>query len=273
VARMPRLRRPDGVELHWEAIGDGPLVVLAQPWASYAEVFTGLIADLAGDHRVVTYSPRGQGASTHRGPYDPETDAADLEALIEAAGPPAVVIAMADASNRAARVAARRPDLVRAVVLPGGIPLSRTVLEESESLASPAVIEALVHQLWSDYRSGLRTLTATNNPQASEEEIRAQVARTVEECPQEASVPRLEAWISDDPSDEAAGAGDRLWILHHGDSPFFPPEILSRVRELLPRAHVEEVAGGPISRPDIAAGVVRRLTRAQVGSLSSELQR
>src|ERR687897_383042 len=135
---MPRLRRPDGVELHWEEHGEGPLVVLAQPWAGYPEVFADLLDELGSDHRVVTYYPRGQGGSTRRGPYDPETDTADLEALIEAAGRPGVVIAMADASNRAARVAARRPDLVRAVVLPGGMPLSRRVLEGTDSLASPA---------------------------------------------------------------------------------------------------------------------------------------
>jgi pimeloyl-ACP methyl ester carboxylesterase len=270
---MPRLTRPDGVEIHWEARGDGPLVVLAQAWLTYPEVFADLLADLATDERVVTYYPRGQGASTRRGPYDPETDAADLEALLEAAGPPAVVIAMADASNRAARVAARRPDLVTAVVLPGGIPLSRAVLEDTESLASPAVVEALVQQLWSDYRGALRTLIASNNPQASEQDIRERVARTVEECPQEATVPRLEAWIADDPDEEAKAVGDRLWVLQHGENPFFPWDVLPRARELLPQAHIEKVPDGPISRPDITAGVVRRLTAAQAGSLSSERQR
>ena len=270
---MPRLRRPDGVELHWEEHGEGPLVVLAQPWAGYPEVFADLLDELGSDHRVVTYYPRGQGGSTRRGPYDPETDTADLEALIEAAGGPGVVIAMADASNRAARVAARRPDLVRAVVLPGGVPLSRRVLEGTDSLASPAVLEALAQQFWSDYRGALRTVTASNNPQMSEDELRERVARTVDACPQDSSVPRFEAWIADDPEEEAAAAGDRLWILLTGDNPFFPLELVPRVRELLPRTHVEEVADGPLSRPDIAATVVRRLTRAQTGSARSERQR
>jgi pimeloyl-ACP methyl ester carboxylesterase len=270
---MPRLRRPDGVELHWEERGEGPLVVLAQPWAGYPEVFADLLDELASDHRVVTYYPRGQGESTRRGPYDPETDTADLEALIDAAGGPGLVIAMADASNRAARLAARRPDLVHAVVLPGGVPLSRRVLEGTDSLASPAVLDALAQQFWSDYRGALRTVAASNNPQMSEDELRERVARTVDACPQDSSVPRFEAWIADDPEEEAAAAGGRLWILLQGDNPFFPLELLPRVRELLPQAHVEEVADGPLSRPDIAATVVRRLTRAQTGSARSERQR
>ena len=46
-------------------------------------MFDGLIDDLVTDHRVVTYDLRGSGQSTRQGPYDVDTDAADLAALIE----------------------------------------------------------------------------------------------------------------------------------------------------------------------------------------------
>ena len=65
---MPRLARPDGVEIHWEERGEGPLVVLATQFFGFPEVFEDLLADLAGDHRVVTYHLRGTGESTRRVP-------------------------------------------------------------------------------------------------------------------------------------------------------------------------------------------------------------
>ena len=36
---MPRLRRPDGVELHWEQRGAGPLIVLVIPFFGFPETF------------------------------------------------------------------------------------------------------------------------------------------------------------------------------------------------------------------------------------------
>ena len=59
---MPKLRLPDGVELHWEERGDGPLVVIAHPCISVPTAFKALGDDLARDHRVVVYDPRGTGA-------------------------------------------------------------------------------------------------------------------------------------------------------------------------------------------------------------------
>jgi len=51
----------DGVELHWELRGDGPLVVLAFSPMTYPAVYEGLIVDFARDHATVTYDPRGFG--------------------------------------------------------------------------------------------------------------------------------------------------------------------------------------------------------------------
>ena len=107
----PRLlQRPDGAEIHWEEQGEGPTVVLTHHtlW-SYPAIYGDLIADLARDHRVIVYDPRGCGRSSRRGPYDADTDAGDLEAVAEAAGGAAVAIAVGDGVNRACRVAAIVP--------------------------------------------------------------------------------------------------------------------------------------------------------------------
>ena len=93
---MAALRRPDGVEIHREARGEGPLVVIVPYWSMHPSSFEPLLGELAVDHRVVTYHDRGTGASTRRGPYDLDTSAADLEAVIADARGGAVAIAMAD---------------------------------------------------------------------------------------------------------------------------------------------------------------------------------
>jgi pimeloyl-ACP methyl ester carboxylesterase len=257
------LKRPDGAEIHWEARGEGPLVVLAGQAIGYPEIFQNLLDELASDHRVVTYHLRGQGESSPDGPYDPITDADDLVAVIEeAAGGPAVIIGMADGAHRAVRASARAPELVAGVVTPNGNPLGRdAVLRDSEGLAgSEAVVEAIMEMFSNDYRGALRRIITDANPQATEEEIRDRVAFTSQFSTQGPALERLQAWIADSTEEESKALGDRLWILQHPGNPWFTLDVLPKTRELLPEAHVEAVDDGPISRPDIAAGAVRQMT-------------
>ena len=211
---MARLERPDGVELHWEERGEGPLVVLAPYWSGHPGVYEGLLSDLARDHRVVTWDARGTGESTRAGPYDMETDCSDLEAILEAAGGEAVVISTADGANRGVRVAASRPDLVAAVVALGTAPFARMHFEGSEGMiASDTVVDAFIKMLERDYRGALRTLLAATNAQMSEAELRERVGFQVSYCPQEPAAARVRAWAEDDPTAAARETGDRLWIL------------------------------------------------------------
>jgi pimeloyl-ACP methyl ester carboxylesterase len=260
---MPQLKRPDGVEIHWEERGEGPLVVLATQFFGSPSVFEGLIGDLAADHRVVTYDLRGTGQSTREGPYDVATDAGDLAALIENAGGAAVVVGWGDGCNRAVRVAAETPDLVVAIVTPGGNPVGREASHGTDALVdSPSVIEALLGMIETDYRGALRTMVSGANPNLTEEEARQRVDSIVEYCAQEVGVARLRAWIEDDAREFAEAAGDRLWILSNSQehNPWFTPAGLDRTRELLPEVHIEDVEGGAISRPDLTAAIVRRVT-------------
>jgi pimeloyl-ACP methyl ester carboxylesterase len=268
---MPLLSRPDGVSLAWEEAGDGPPVVLANQFFGVAETFAPLLEDLARDHRVVTYNLRGTGDSTREGPYNAEVDAADLEAVVELAEGPALLLAFADGCNRAVRVAARRPDLVTAVVSPAGNPVGLEAVEGTDALAaSSGVLQALVGMMSTDYRGALRTMFTTANPDWDEESVKERVARTVEILPQGAALPRMKAWIADNVSDEARALGDRLWMLEDGSNPWFPIEVARQTRAILPEANILEVSDGAISRPDITAGLIRRLTSAAVGSASGE---
>jgi pimeloyl-ACP methyl ester carboxylesterase len=258
-------RRPDGAEIHWEECGEGALVLVAHMtlW-SYPSIYRCLIDDLSTDHRVLTYDPRGCGASTVLGPYEMDTDADDLQGILEAAGGGAVTIAVGDALNRAARVAGRRPDLIPHLIAIAPTPaaiLPRSELTGSDVLgASESVIEMLLQLMTTDPRSALRTMISAVNPGLSEESLRERVERAADYLTPEAAVNRVRSWLDDDVSDHLRAIGERLWILYGGPDPLFEGVLAGRVRELLPEAHVAEMADGPISRPELTAGYVRALT-------------
>jgi pimeloyl-ACP methyl ester carboxylesterase len=261
---VPTLERPGGAHIHWQSRGEGSLVVFATQFFGYPEVFSDLIADLARDHRLVTYDMRGTGRSSREGPYDMTTDAADLGALIEQVGGPAVVMGMGDGCNRAVRLAADRPDLVSVIVSPGGNPVGREAARGTDALVdSPSVLDALLGMIETDYRAALRTMVTGANPQMSEEEARARVSRVVEYCPQDVGAARLRAWIEDESLQRSRALGSRLWLLSISleGNPWFPAAAKDRTSELLPEARIEEVGNGAITRPDLTAAVVRRAVR------------
>jgi pimeloyl-ACP methyl ester carboxylesterase len=262
---MPHLVRPDGVKIHWEERGSGPLVVLAPYAMAYPAVYDPLEAELVRDHRVVRYDDRGTGASDRDGSFDMETGADDLEAVLDEVGRPSVLIALGDAVHRAARVTARRPDLVDALIVPGGSPAGRKRLEDSDALvASDSVVDAFLSMGATDYRGALRTAVSAANPQMSDAELRERVSRQVSYQPQETVIPRWRAWAEDDATDAARACGDRLWLLYSENMSggWFPAGEEGRrlARRLFPEAHVEEIEDGMISRPDVTGGFVRQVT-------------
>ncbi len=54
--------------------------------------------------------------------------------------------------------------------------------------------------------------------------------------------------------------GDRLWMLVFPGNVWFPAELVEAIRRDVPDAHVEEVENGAVSRPDLTAEIVRRIT-------------
>jgi pimeloyl-ACP methyl ester carboxylesterase len=262
---MPAVERPDGVEIHWEEQGSGPLLLIVHQilW-SYPQVYAELIADLARDHRIVTYDARGCGASTRTGPYDTGTDVGDLLAVAEAAGGAAVAIAVGYGYNVAARVASARPDAISGVICmqpAAAAILPRSELRQAEVMGgSDSIVEMLTKMMRTDQRAAVRTLLATVNPGLSEDELRQRVADVSAYVSPESTLRRTEAWVADDLSEHSLALGDRLLILHPEAEPIYEGALAARVTELYPEAHVEEVPSGPISRPDLFAARIRGVT-------------
>jgi pimeloyl-ACP methyl ester carboxylesterase len=260
---MPQLSRPDGTELYWEQQGDGPPVLIAMHWAGHPRMFEPLAEELARDHRVLTYHPRGTGESTRRGPYSMETDCADVVALLEhAEAKGAVAVAIADAANRAIHVATERPELITTVVIASALPLSGSQSTADTLAGSPSVQGAVLSLIETSYRAGLRTLMEGTNPDLSEADVHRRVDEVAEFCEPEAAAGRLRAWIGDFADDAARGLAGRLWWLTTdvNPNPWFPGNLDELLPELLPEAHVESVPDGPVNRPDATAQIVRRVT-------------
>jgi pimeloyl-ACP methyl ester carboxylesterase len=258
---VPDLERPDGARIHYEVRGDGPLVVLTLGFAATPATYEGLASDLARDHRVVTWEPRGCGSSSAGGPFDIATDAADLLALIHALGEPAVVYAVGHGVNVSLRAAGDDADAVRALVSPGVVTALRAHLGDTEGFASSEpVIDMLVQQLRRDPRASVRATINSLNPQLGEDALRERVDETLAYTDAETTLERIESWLADDGALEGLRAlGDRVGVVWHQEDPWQSGSV-PRVRELLPEARIVEVDDGPLSRPDLAAAVVREMT-------------
>jgi pimeloyl-ACP methyl ester carboxylesterase len=262
IDRVPRLRRPDGAEIDWWVQGeDGPLVAIALMALHPPRVCRPLVDDLATDHRVLGYDLRGTGASSCIGPYDIETDAADLAAVLEEAGGDALVVALGDGARRSVRVAAERPDLAHTVVVSGEFPLGRIGERGSQdALAnSPAVLDALLGMLETDFRTGLRTMMASSGETDwHEKAMRDRLDAIEAHSPPEVGAPRMRSWVEDDSRAAGRSLGDRLWYLHYPGNAWFQGSI-EIVRASLPAAQVEAVPDGVINCPEENASVIRRI--------------
>ena len=214
---MARLSRPDGIDIHYEKRGEGPAVFLAHnPLMSMPSVFEGLLADLARDHLLVTWDPRGVGRSTRRGPYDISTDTDDMAALVEEVGQSGLMVSTG-LNPVPPMLGAKRPELTDAVVLTGGIPRFRPAKggQSEGMLGSESVVEAVMQLARTDHRSIVRAAIAGSNPQMSEAEIAERVDAQVAYCPWDVLLERAEFALADASFDETGPAlGSRLWIIH-----------------------------------------------------------
>ena len=258
---MPLLARPDGAELYWEQAGEGPGVLICNTFN--LAPLDGLVERLAASRRVVNYEPRGLGRSSPGGPYDLGTGLADLEALLEETGPAEVALGIGDGTHRALRIADTRPDLVESVVFTSSA-IGREPGERATGFAgSTEVLGALMSLMRRDYRSGLRQMMVGS---AQDEELeRERVEELSAAVPQEAAIGYLEAWISAESFDVARRLGSRLTALAYPGNAWFPIELYESMRESLTEACFEFVDDGPMSRPDLAAQILLRVSEPAKG--------
>lgn len=81
------VKRPNGVELYYETVGEGPPVVLVAGLADDRTSWSGQVPALSEDHLVIVFDNRGIGnSSVPNGPYSIDEMADDAHAVVEGLG-------------------------------------------------------------------------------------------------------------------------------------------------------------------------------------------
>jgi pimeloyl-ACP methyl ester carboxylesterase len=91
---MARLVR-DGVGLHYEVHGEGPVILLSHGYSATSEMWRGQVEALSKHHRLVTWDMRGHGRSDY--PEDPAAysepaTVADMAAILDAVGAETAIV-------------------------------------------------------------------------------------------------------------------------------------------------------------------------------------
>ena len=119
-ATKPAMLKVPGATLYYEVQGTGPVLLIIPGGPQDAGVFSELSQRLADRYTVVTYDPRGNSRSTFDGEIKPllmDEQADDAARLIEAlSGGPAYVFGTSGGAQIGLNLAARHPQLVRALV-------------------------------------------------------------------------------------------------------------------------------------------------------------
>lgn len=121
ISAAPHLVDRGEGRIAYEVTGDGPLVVAVPGMGDLRSTFRHLSPALVdAGFRVAVMDLRGHGDSDATfASYDDEAAASDALALVEHLGGPAILVGNSMGAGAVTLVAARRPDLVRALVLIG----------------------------------------------------------------------------------------------------------------------------------------------------------
>jgi pimeloyl-ACP methyl ester carboxylesterase len=113
------LREVNGTKLYCEVIGQGPeTLFFSHGLLFHGGMWAAQLASLSQHYRCVIHDHRGQGKSSRSGGRDMDLLADDVCALVEQLGlGPVHFIGLSMGGFVGMRVAARRPDLVRSLVL------------------------------------------------------------------------------------------------------------------------------------------------------------
>jgi pimeloyl-ACP methyl ester carboxylesterase len=110
---------PRDPELHYEASGDGTPVVFTHGWLNTGEIWSGVVAELDGSVRSVTWDLRGHGGSGAPAPgcYTRRHALDDLARMLDVAGRPAILVGHSLGGYLSLAHAILHPEDVAALVL------------------------------------------------------------------------------------------------------------------------------------------------------------
>ncbi len=147
---------PDGVQIAYATVGQGPPVVIVSNWLTHLELDfqmpmrRGLVEMLAPDHQVVRYDARDSGLSDREvDDFSLEASIMDLATVIEDRGLEQVsLIGQSQGAAIAAAFAARNPDKVTHLVLSGGYARGRRMRGSDGQIAESDAFITMIREGW-----------------------------------------------------------------------------------------------------------------------------
>jgi class 3 adenylate cyclase/pimeloyl-ACP methyl ester carboxylesterase len=173
-------RAPDGVQLAYSCIGNGPPLVKTGNWLTHLEkdlespIWSHLWRDLARDHTLVRYDARGNGLSDREvDEFSFEALVRDLEVVVDAAGVETFdLLGISQGCAVSIAYAARHPERVKRLVLYGGFSTgwakrSRSAAEKEQA----AAMLTLMRVGWGQQNPAFRQMfTSQFAPDATKEQ-------------------------------------------------------------------------------------------------------
>jgi pimeloyl-ACP methyl ester carboxylesterase len=147
----------EGGRIAYDVQGAGPLVICAPGMGDIRQTFRYLVPALVdAGYRVATFDIRGHGESdTSFRSFDDEAEASDVVALAEHLGSPAVVIGNSMGSAAGVIAAAKRPELVTALVLVGPFVREPKMNSAMKVLMRVATASPWAAPVWKSYLPNL----------------------------------------------------------------------------------------------------------------------
>ena len=229
----------------WAESGTGVPVVALPGWLSDLQVIgsgrdprSSLLERLARRHRLVLYDRAGTGRSRDAAPNASLDHAvAELAAVVDAAGPPVVLLAMSQAGPVALRYAAARPDRVSALVLHG------SYASGPASFRDPVVRETLVGLVRAHWGLGSDLLAALYRPGAGPHAA-AHLARVLREsAPADVAADYLDAVFDADATAVLPQVQAPTLVMHYRGDRVMPFRTGAALAEALPRARLLALDG------------------------------
>jgi 3-oxoadipate enol-lactonase len=255
---MQALSRPFGA-LHVQADGTGPAVVFANSLGTDLRLWSHVLPLLPPGLRLIRYDKRGHGLSGLGGGETLDDHADDAIAVIEqVAGGPVVFVGLSIGGLIAQRVAERRPDLIRALVLSNTA--ARLGTAESWQARIAAIraggldsIADAVMQRW--FAPAFRETPACGL-------WRAMLTR----CPAEGYIAACRALAASDQTEATRALRQPTLVIAGAADGASPPDIVQATAKLIPGAAFHSIPGAghlpPVETPDAWAALVAPFLQA-----------
>lgn len=149
-------RTPDGVQIAYASIGQGPPVVIVSNWLTHLELDfqipmrRALVELLAADYQVVRYDARGSGLSDREiEEFTLEASVMDLAAVIDDLGLERVsLVGQSQGAAIAAAFAARNRDKVTHLIMTGGYARGRRMRGSDGQIAESDAFITMIREGW-----------------------------------------------------------------------------------------------------------------------------